>query len=937
MTIEIRDSSLLRLRLSGSDNERLPISFLLGAPFSLDRGVGVPNVEGFIDVVRERAALSGDQFSKRLEEELAGCSGPLRYQTAMGFVYDAIGAPAAADIVKAAVLRARRPGAPPLDPIANYDGNPGDWEMTRAQRGLARVMRLDPDRFPGPIFTTNFDPLIEVALRDRGFVAKTANIPLDGSINAAVKSSRSEIDVFHLHGYWRDSTTLHRPQQLLAPRPQLQQSLQRHLDGAHLVVMAYSGWDDIFATAIANCLSDPGFRGAVSWCSYDKNPVIVRAENEALFKKFVAGVAQGKISFFCGVDCHTFFDELIDTLGFTPAARAEIETSPLPGWRAVTPQALDAEPPLTSVEAVRFFDGAVPTLRHAISPMIPHLHHADTLISRLAAGVASGCGMQLLRAAGGEGKSTALLQALAQTARGGEWTVLYRPATDAGLNPEAVVKLDLARKWLIVADDAEGLIDDIWSAAERLHWAGRQNVFFLLAARDTDWRLKGGDARGWSTRLNKLDDLMLGRISEADAGLVVDSWAAQGDEGLRALKGVKTREGRVAKFVQAARAQDVRRGEGSFFGGLLDTRFGAAGLVDHLLPLLEPLRGRPIDGGAATLFDALLYVANCHATGMSGLEIRVLAALCGVPVYRVGAAVIAPLGREIGAAESRGHVLTRHKRVAEAVVVASDRLGADLCAVWRKIVEMTVRVSKLERVGETFSSTIHAGARLKRDLPQALDPDLRGEIGIAAAEAAMAAMPEWSSTIIDSARALRFGGYLKDACDLLQRKIPDLKNTVDKARNIRGYFHEWGTCAGNLGDRRGSGVDIWLHAYSLSDALSVDVTLERVKLSCASLGVALGHLIDGAPDSVYARGRRAVNELGWQTNPDPKTAGYLARHKQQADALGTPKPADNDEALAWLAEAASAAWRVLDDASLRALQKDGRLTFQRLRKTLSAT
>jgi hypothetical protein len=101
--------------------------------------------------------------------------------------------------------------------------------------------------------------------------------------------------------------------------------------------------------------------------------------------------------------------------------------------------------------------------------------------------------------------------------------------------------------------------------------------------------------------------------------------------------------------------------------------------------------------------------------------------------------------------------------------------------------------------------------------------------------------------------------------------------------------------------------------------------------------VALGHLIDGAPDSVYARGRRAVNELGWQTNPDPRTAGYLARHKQQADALGTPKPAHNDEALAWLAEAASAAWRVLDDASLRALQKDGRLTFQRLRKTLSAT
>lgn len=936
MAIDIRDASFLRLRLSRLDNERQPISFLVGAPFSLDGGRGVPNVQGFLEVIRERVGLSGPEFTKRFEDIVAGASGAQLYQLAMGFVYDAIGASAAADVIRVAVLCARKPGAPSFDPTRDFDGRPEEWELTRAQRGLAQAMHLDPDRFSGPIFTTNFDPLIELALRDQGFAAKAANIPLDGSVTTPVKSNKTDVDVFHLHGYWRESATLHRPQQLLAPRPQLQQSLQRHLDGTHLVVLAYSGWDDIFTTAIANCLSDPGFRGSVSWCFYDTNPVMVEAENKSLFDKFSSGIAQGKISFYCGIDCHTFFPELIESLGFSPVTRAALETSPLPGWQIVSRATLDAEPHLTAAQAVRFFDGAVPTLRHAISPLIPKLSHADALIGQLSVGLAGGRWMQLVRAAGGEGKSTALLQAATHAARTGEWTVLYRPTSDARLNPEVVAQLEVGRNWLIVADDAEGLIDDIWSSADKLHRAGRQNVFFLLAARDTDWRLEGGDTKAWSTRLSKFDDLILGRIKEADAGLVVDSWAAQGDDGLRTLKDATTREGRVSKLMQAATSQRVRGGEGSFFGGLLDVRFGAIGLVDHLLPLLESLRHRPVEGGAGTLYDALLFVANCHATGMPGLDNRVLAALCGIPVYRVSSALIGPLGKELGAAESRGHVLTRHKRVGEAVVIAAIRLGTDLAEVWRALIIETARLGRSKEVSrECHGPIIHAGAHLKRDLPQALDVGLREEIGIAAAEAAMAAVPEWSSTIVDLARALRFAGYHKDAYQLLQRKIPALKNTIDKAQNIRGYFYEWSTNAGNFGHRNGSIMAAWLAACSLSDSLPVDVTPKDASISCAGLGVAFERLIESNPVGAYAKGRRAVTELGWQANPDPTTTGYFVRYERELDALGTPKPAHNEESLEWLAEAAFAAWLELDDAFLRSLKRDGRLTFQRLRKTLS--
>lgn len=341
-------------------------------------------------------------------------------------------------------------------------------------------------------------------------------------------------------------------------------------------------------------------------------------------------------------------------------------------------------------------------------------------------------------------------------------------------------------------------------------------------------------------------------------------------------------------------------------------------------------------GGSGTLYDALLYIANCHAVGMPGLDRNVLASLCDLNVHSVSSAVVLRLGRELGAAESRGHALTRHKRVADAIVVtATTRLGTDLGGVWRALVEYAVRLGRRREVSrENHGRIIHAGARLMRDLPQTLDDQLRGEIGIAAAEAAVDAMPERSSTVVDLARTLRFARYPEEACDLLKKRLPNLKGTVDLHEIIRGYFYEWSTCAGNLGTRQGYITDAWLASYSLSDCLPPAVTIDDAKLSCAGLGVAFEHLVDGAADGSFARGRRAATELGWQTNPDPRAAGYFARYERELDALGTPKPADNDEALAWLAAAAHAAWAKLDDPFLRNLKKDGRLAFTKLRTLL---
>ncbi|MDG2532805.1 SIR2 family protein [Sphingomonas sp. HITSZ_GF] len=927
MTVEIREAKYLRLKLGREDNSRQPVSFLLGAPFSLDRGAGVPGIDGFVGIARARVEESGTALLREFDEQVTSIAGPDQYQAAMSFLYDLLDARAATDVVQEAVLRARKPSAPPFDECNLI---PDEWEITRAQHGLARVMQLAPHRFPGPIFTTNFDPMISLALENRGFKVNTVGIPLEGSISIPVKMRTSEIDVFHLHGYWRDSATLHRPQQLLAKRPQLQQSLQRHLDNVHLVVMAYSGWDDIFTTAIANCLSDPAFNGTVSWCFYEQDEARAVAQNQRLFEKFAAGIAQGKIAFFRGVDCHSFFDELGgDALEDVAAGVVE---SPMPGWQIVTRKTLETETPLRTAEALRFFDGALPTLRHAASPLIPRLSKAETLLSRLKGSLNGGCALQLVRAASGEGKSTTLLQAAVAAVSAGDWSALYCPASDAGLNAEILVQLDPAKNWLIVLDDAEEYLDDLWQAVGKLHAQGRSNIFFLLAARDTDWRLKGGESKPWSTRVNRLDDLTLSSLGEKDIGLIVDAWAAQGEDGLRALSGIGTRDARIRRFMDAIGAQSGQAEQGSFFGGLLDTRFGATGLVDHLMPLLEFLKGRSIEGGTGTLLDALLYIACCHATGMIGLNVRVLALLCGVPPYRVSGAVMAPLGRELGAAEIRGHARTRHKHVADAIMVAANRLGADLRAIWPQLIDATVRSAEDEKIGDTFSQIILAGSRLKRDLPQGLSADLRDEIAIAAAEAAVVAMPKWTGVISALAHALRSAGYSQEAFDLLKKKLPTLKNTVDKEMVVRGYFYEWSACAGNLGGRQGSVMDAWLAAISLSDLLPVELTFEQAKMSCAGLGSVFKRLA-GDASGTYAKGRRAVIDLGWRAKPDQRATGILSGHQRELDAADIPKPADIDQAISWLTEAAFAAQEELQDPLLRGL-KEGRLAFTRLRTLL---
>lgn len=914
---------------------RRPVAFLVGAPLSLKDGVGVPGVSEILALVREEIRDRAAKALPRFEAALNGKTGGDAYQEAMKWLGRNMSQDAINNVIKAAVLKARKISAPELS--SGNDGEPTDWNIPAGTAGLGELVARESERFIGPVLTTNFDPLISMAAHSFGGQTGRYVLTDDGTIFGPTVDGICT--VIHLHGFWRDSGTLHTQVQLTNPRPKLTKSLQRLLQGRTLIVAAYGGWDDVFTQALVDLMNDEQAPLDVIWCFREDDADKVKAQYGKLLNAVKHAIIMNRFRAFGGIDCHSIFGEILaEVRSVSPAAAAPSIASPLAGWELIDAAFLKTFEPLRTEEVVRYFDGATPTWRHATCADIPSRADAGEISRRLAEvkNGQSGCSFQIIRAAGGEGKSTLLLQAAAAAAKSGGWNVLWRPAPRLRLSPEHISNLDPAHDWLIVADDAENLVGDLSEAARLLHEAGCAHVHFLLAARDTDWRHFHGDLPPWATWLKRHPDMPLRKLSDGDAILLVEAWQKFGPDGLRALASLPDTDKQAAALLHAVHDAAASRDEGSFFGGLLAVRFGPDGLRGHVVAMLNRLKERRIQDSDRTLFDALVYVAACHAVGIPGLDEKVLADLVDVPRDWVQTLVVNPLGDEAAAVRSAGYVLARHSEVAAAILVAAEQdLEADIAEIWSAIVRQTVRAGlQVQMDKHWFSGIIHVGPRLQRNLPQQFSEKRRKEIAIAAAKAAVTHQTTWLGCVVDLGKTYRNAKDFSAAAKVFRDNLRSAPNKVDYTDIIRSYWYEWGIAEGSFGDDvTHRAADAWLQGLSLTDHLRpAPISPERAKLSCAGLGVAFGKLAESRPDCLFARARRAAAYLGRLANPDPKTLGYFDRYDYDADSIGTPHPKGTDEAIDWLTAAVAQAGQELQDPFLKGLQKPEQVSFNMLRK-----
>jgi hypothetical protein len=306
------------------------VVFVIGSGLAAPRSQtepGVPTVAGMIELIESE--FDAEQVIE-LREQLAGAANP--YQAAFRFVQSRRGQSTINDIIRRAVIRARRlpadgtmtnysiSNSTPESLCVQFDEDVSGWHLTPGMVSLGQLSSGWPERFGSTVLTTNFDPLIQVAIRTIGGASYRTVLHRDGNL---LQTTGSGTHIVHLHGYWYGADTLHTPRQLGQERPQLRASLSSIMRGRTLVVLAYGGWDDVFTRTLLELVADDNAFQEVIWTFRDPSPRV----RPALQAMFNPGIDRGNVTFYAGIDGHAFLPRLVEEWqGIEPPAR-EIATA----------------------------------------------------------------------------------------------------------------------------------------------------------------------------------------------------------------------------------------------------------------------------------------------------------------------------------------------------------------------------------------------------------------------------------------------------------------------------------------------------------------------------------------------------------------------------------------------------------------------------------
>lgn len=312
------DEAALLERLSkGLKKHSQEVIFLVGAPLSAPLapgGPGVPGVEGVIDLIRSEFEDDSTQLSA-LNRALR-TAGVRQYQAAFEFLQGRRGQQIANEIIRKAVLAARLPGMGFAEIQSESQSATDDacrlmasdtqgWFLSPATEYLGKLAANYPTRFGKSILTTNFDPLVEVALQRAGGAYIKTTLHSDGNIS---QTEGTGCHVIHLHGYWYGSDTLHTSRQLTQSRPRLRDSLGQLLRNKLVVVCAYGAWDDAFNEALIDVVRDDTAYPEIIWTFHSEKPHV----DEQLSLRLEPGIDRGRVNLYAGIDCHTLFPKLYE-------------------------------------------------------------------------------------------------------------------------------------------------------------------------------------------------------------------------------------------------------------------------------------------------------------------------------------------------------------------------------------------------------------------------------------------------------------------------------------------------------------------------------------------------------------------------------------------------------------------------------------------------
>lgn len=328
-----------RARFEGCFKTKRPIVFVVGSGLSKS----VWSVQRVVDHIREEFGIATD-----------GGSPAEKYRYAL----EKLGVRSPDDVdrvIRRAVLAATNLGEGSKEAAVILDESPDQyvrecgalerrvdcWSIPLGIKGLVlaikRIIEKNPSK-PVVVITTNFDPLIEVALASNEVAFDTRSLVA----NQYPECGANPVQIWHIHGTWWD-TTLHSAMALGGARAGLKDAILACLEGAEVMVLGYGGWTDVIFETAVEMLEEKKFRSAptIAWAFYEQDP---KTTYSHVLNRFSGGVSGAKVSFFAGIDLHK---ELPSIMG--------MDGAPESSNRA--PHVVESEDPLREVLEVAKNEG----------------------------------------------------------------------------------------------------------------------------------------------------------------------------------------------------------------------------------------------------------------------------------------------------------------------------------------------------------------------------------------------------------------------------------------------------------------------------------------------------------------------------------------------------------------------------------------------------
>jgi hypothetical protein len=509
---------------------------------------------------------------------------------------------------------------------------------------------------------------------------------------------------------------------------------------------------------------------------------------------------------------------------------------------------------LSDDDVIGFFNGRLPTFSYALSPKIPRRPIVSELVRQISRQKHSpSVALFLLKGAGGEGKSTVLLQVVCDLLRTDVVKRVLWNESAEGVVPNIDQLIDTNELCLIASDNAEGIAKKVFQLTRIASKRHEANICILLACRDTDWIAVKCDQLPWRIYASVIDIPLRG-LSRGDATLIVEAWERYGERGLGRLYG-RSREEAIEALIEEA-TREAYSEEGAFLGAMLRTRMGD-GLRAHVKRLLVNLSDSDIPFG--TLRDAFAYIATPHSENVLTLSRGPLAKALGCKRSELKKKVLGPLGEEAVVATSGLFVLTRHRAIAEtAVDILSCEFHVDTDEILLHLMEEALRLANVGVFVPNLASWRFLSNHFLKLGKQ--------ELAVRLAQAAHNLDKENPFFIVQLAKMLRISGQVETSVELFH-------NTPENVRRDRTFYFEWGMSEGVAGNRCNS---ICLAAASLADKTYKSwPSTDDASRAFAGMGTTFARLYELFEDRCFIEACGATALLGSSMRHDPSSSEYF--------------------------------------------------------------